>query len=205
MRGAQVPGIVKKPSTLENLTMKHLIRSHLALAVLSAAFGLGVHADNPPGYVDFGKFTAAGSGGECIEVNIGGNLISMVARLTEKSEPEVTDLLRGLRSVRVNVIGLTDENRADLEKRMKTIRAELDTQGWQRIVTVQNKGEDVGIFIKTRGEEAVEGVVVTVLSGKHEAVFVNVVGDIKPEKLATLGERLNIEPLKKAAQALKKK
>ncbi len=186
--------------------MKHLVRSRLALALLSAAIGVGVHAENASsGYVDFGKFSAPASGGECVEVNINSNLISIVARLTEKSEPEVADLLRGLRSVRVNVIGLNDENRADMEKRVKTIRGELDARGWQRIVTVQKQGEDVGIYIKTRGEEAVEGVVVTVLEGNHEAVFVNIVGDIKPEKLAVLGERLNIEPLKKAAQAIEKK
>ncbi len=33
-------------------------------------------------------------------------------------------------------------------------------------------------------------------------MFVNVVGDIRPEKLALIGERLNIEPLKKAGEAI---
>ena len=43
------------------------------------------------------------------------------------------------------------------------------------------------------------------LDGKKEAVLVNIVGDLKPEKLAMIGERFNIEPLKKAAGALEKK
>jgi len=186
--------------------MNTSIRSGFGLAILAAALGINAQADNtPPGFVDFGKFSAPSSGAECVEVNISGNLISIAARLTEKSEPEISDLLHGLRSVRVNVIGLTDENRADMEKRVKTIRSELDTKGWQHVVAVQNQGEDVGVYLKTRGDEAVEGLVVTVIEGNHEAVFVNIVGDIKPEKLATLGEKLNIEPLKKAAQALEKK
>jgi hypothetical protein len=55
-----------------------------------------------------------------------------------------------------------------------------------------------------RGSEAIEGVAVTVLQGNSEAVLVNVVGDIKPEQLATLGERFDIEPLKKIGTTVKK-
>jgi hypothetical protein len=186
--------------------MKHAIRYALGLAVLSTAISISVHAGNqPPGYVDFGKFSPPSSGGEFVEVHIKNNLISMVARLAEKEEPEVAELLRGLQLVRVNVIGLDDENRAEMEQRVKKIRSELDAQGWERIVTAQKKDEDVSVYVKTRGEEAVEGIVVTVLGGKGEAVLVNIVGDIKPEKIAVIGERLNIDPLKKIGQAVGKK
>ena len=185
--------------------MKHLIRI-LGIAAIGAVIGGSAYAETPaPGYVDFGKFVPPASGGEFVEVNIKGNLISMVSRLTAKHEPEVAEMLRGLQLIRVNVIGLDSGNRADVEKRVKTIRSELDAQGWERVVTVQNSGEDVNIYMKTRGEEAVQGLVVTVLDGKKEAVLVNIVGDIKPEKLAVIGERFNVEPLKKAGKAVKKK
>jgi hypothetical protein len=186
--------------------MKHSIRSILGVGLLAAGLGVSVHAgDTPAGYVDFGKFAPPGGGGEFVEVNIKANLISMVARLAQKAEPAVAEVLRGLQAVRVNVVGLDNANRDDVEKRVKAIRSELDTKGWERIVTAQKQDEDVGVYVKTRGEEAVEGIVVTVLEGKREAVFVNIVGDIKPEKLATLGEKLNIEPLKKVGEAIEKK
>jgi hypothetical protein len=51
----------------------------------------------------------------------------------------------------------------------------------------------------------VEGLVVTILDGNREAVLVNIVGNIKPEQVALLGERFNIEPLKKVGQTLEKK
>src|SRR5438309_10301260 len=192
----------QKPLT-PGIIMKHPIRYALTLA---AFIGVGIHAENtPPGYVDFGKFSPPASGGEFVEVHITSNLISMVARLAEKHEPEVAELLRGLHLVRVNVIGLDDGNRAEMEKRVKKLRSELDAQGWERIVTAQKKDEDVGVYLKTRGEEAVEGVVVTVIESNREAVFINIVGNIKAEKIAVIGERFNIEPLKKIGQAVEKK
>ena len=157
------------------------------------------------GYVDFGKLAAPASGGEFVEVRISSNLIGMAARLVEKSEPEVGEVIRGLKLIRVNVIGLTDENRAEMQKRVKAIRDELDDQKWERIVTAQQKDEDVGVYLKMRGEEAVEGVVVTVLSGNKEAVLVNIVGNIQPDKIAMIGERFDIDPLKELGEKLPKK
>ena len=151
-------------------------------------------ANLTPGFVDFGKFTPA-PGGEFVEVNVSSNLITMVTNLA-KDEPDVAEVLRGLKSIRVNVLGVNQENREDLQSRIQSVRSQLDQGGWERVVTVMNGKDDVGVYMKTRGPEAVEGLVVTVLEGKGHAVFVNVVGDIRPEKLSMLGERFNIEPLK---------
>jgi hypothetical protein len=171
---------------------------------MAALLNLNVQAGPPAaGYVDFGKITPPQAGGEFVEVHIKSNLLSMVGRLVQKEEPEVADLLRGLQLVHVNVVGLDDKNRAEVLEQVEKVRAQLEAKGWERIVTAQEKNQDVRIYVKTRGEEAVEGLAITALDGKHEAVLVNIVGDIKPEKLATLGERLNLEPLKKAGQALK--
>lgn len=157
-----------------------------------------------PGYVEFGKLLPPASGGQFIEVNLKDNLISMVARLAEKQEPEIADLIRGVKQVRVNVIGVGDENRDSIRQTIQKVRTDLDTRGWERVVTVQEGKQDIGVYVKTRGTEAVEGLVVTVFEAEHEAILVNIVGDIRPEKVALLGERLNIEPLKKVGAALNK-
>src|SRR4029079_15749562 len=120
----------------------------------------------------------------------------MVTNLAKKDAPDVAEILKGLTGVHVHVLGLNEENRADMRKRVDSVGAQLDKAGWERVVTVVKDQDDVGVFLKTRGPEAVEGVVVTVLEGKGHAVFVNIVGDVRPEKLATIGERFNIEPLK---------
>ncbi|MBL9127682.1 MAG: DUF4252 domain-containing protein [Verrucomicrobiales bacterium] len=167
-----------------------------------ACFANPIYADVPaPGLVDFGKFTPPSGGGQFVEINVKSGLIGLAARLAEKAEPEVAGLLRGLQAVRVNVIGIDDANRTELGERLAKIRSELEDKGWERIVTVQEKSQDVGVYVKHRGEESIEGVVVTVVEANKEAVLVNVVGDIRPEQLVTVGEKLGIEPLKKAAKA----
>jgi beta-lactamase superfamily II metal-dependent hydrolase len=154
--------------------------------------------------VDFGPLTFPSSGGECVEVRINRNLIAMAARLAEHQEPEAAELLRGLQSVHVSVVSLDDSNREATLGRIASVRAQLDTGGWDRVATVKQGQEDVQVFLKTRGEEAIEGVVVTVIERGQEAILVNVVGDLRPEKIAVLGERFNIEPLRKLGRKLEK-
>lgn len=186
--------------------MKRSINQFMAFAILAAGLNLHAFAGTSPGEVDFGKLGEPDKGGKYIEVNVGRHLISLAARLIEKPQPEAAKLLRSVQLVRVNVVGLGEDNRADTEKRVRNIRSELEKLSWERVVTVQEEnGEDVGIYVKARGDEALEGIVITVLDGrKKEAVCVNIVGDIKPEQIAALGEALNIDPLKKLGGSVKK-
>jgi len=98
--------------------------------------------------------------------------------------------------VKVSVIGLDDENRPELETRAKKIRKDLSGTGWERVVTVQEKDQDVSVYLKMDDKGAVQGLTAVVIEGKDEAVFANVVGDIKPEQLAMIGDKFNIKPLK---------
>jgi hypothetical protein len=176
----------------------------LTLALCGAALSPALRAETQKGYLDFGKLPASTTGGEFVEVNVRSNLISMVARLAAKAEPKAAELLRGLHAVHVKVIGLDDGNRPEILKRITEIRNDLDAKGWEKIVSAQKKNEDVAVYLKTRGPEVIEGLVVTVMAGNREAVLVNIVGDIKVDDIATVAERLNIEPLKKIAPILEK-
>jgi len=174
----------------------------LPLVVASATFCFASNTaicakDLAPGQVDFGTFSPPKEGGEFVEVNIPPSLIWLAAHLVEKQEPEAAQLLSGLKFVRVNVIGLSDENRAEIQARAQKVRQELTGKGWERIVTAQQKNQDVRIFLKMTDSSTVQGLVVVVMDDKDHAVFVNVVGDIKPEQIALLGDKLQIDPLKK--------
>jgi len=184
--------------------MKSLLQPAAALAA-GFALLLPVTADTPAaGFVDLGDFSPASDGGQFVEVNLKGGLLAMAVKVAETQEPEVAEILRGIEAVRVNVVGINESNRKELADRVQTLRSTLSTGGWERVVTVQEKNQDVGVFIKTQGSDTIQGVVVTVLDGKDQAVFVNVVGSIQPEKIAQLGEHFGIDPLKKLGKPANK-
>jgi len=187
----------------KKINMKILLYRPFVFALVTASLCLTAHAESP-GVVDFGKFTPPGKGNEFVEVQVRSNLLIFAAQLVEKEEPEAAKLLRSVQLVRVNVVGLTDENREEMQKRIQKIRQDLESHGWERNVNVQGKdGEDVGVYTQTSGGETLAGVAITVIDPKN-VVLVNVVGDIRPEQIAALGESLNLKPLKEIGGAVKK-
>jgi hypothetical protein len=168
----------------------------LTLAALTSTLLLSTPLRAESGAVEFGTFTPPHSGGQFVEINLKSNLLAMAGRLAQKDEPDAAEMLKSIQSVHVRVIGLDEGNRAKTEEQITQIRGKLEKEGWEKNVTVKDEGSDVAIYTKLRGSEAVEGIVVTVIDGKNQAVLVNVVGDLRPEKLIALGERFDIEPLK---------
>jgi hypothetical protein len=167
------------------------------VATLAVAFALPGFAASNPGEVDFGSMPSA-KGREFVEVNLQSNLISLAAKIVRKQEPEVAELLSNIKRVRVNVVGLDDSNRGTVDEKMQAVRADLESRGWTQVVTVRSEnGENVNIHIKTGENDVIQGLVVTVIDSGREAVFVNIVGNIDPDKIAEIANRLDIEPLKK--------
>jgi hypothetical protein len=174
-----------------------LFHSLLIASGLSLAFAAAVHAsDNEAGYIDIGKLVPSPDG-EFVEVNLSPGLLKFAAKVAAKEDPEAAELLGNIKQVHVNVVGLDATNRAGNVAKIEAIRTQLENQGWMQIVSVRDKksGDNVDIHVKHRGEEAIEGLVVTVIDGKGEAVLVNIVGDIRPEQLSKLATRLHIAGL----------
>jgi hypothetical protein len=185
--------------------MKRFMPSIIGAAILCAVANLPALADQLlPGQVDFGDFSPPKDGGQFVEVNVPTALINLASQIVAKDEPEVAKLLDGLKLVKVNVIGLDDQNRPELEKRAQKVRQDLSGNGWERVVTVQDKDQDVSVYLKMDAKGAVQGLTAVVIDGKDQAVFANIVGDIKPEQLAMLGDRLHIKPLKDLGIATEK-
>jgi hypothetical protein len=178
--------------------MKRWMPWMIGTATLCAAATLALGADDMlPGQVDFGAFTPPKGDGQFVEVNVSASLISLASKLVEKDDPDVAKLLGGLKLVRVNVISLDDDNRAELQKRAQKITKDLASKGWEKVVTAHEKDQDVSVYVKMNDKGAIQGLAAVVLDGKDQAVFANVVGEIRPEQLALLGEKLHIDPLKK--------
>lgn len=179
--------------------MKNLSRLAAAVATLATVLFVNARAAEDGAYVDFGKLTA-GPDSTFVEVNLQQGLIRFAAKIAATQEPEAAELLNNIQYVRVNVVGLDDSNRTTTLDRMQSVRAELEKKGWEPVVTARESkaqgGDDVAVFMKMKGDDTIEGIVVTVIEKTGKAVFVNVVGNIRAEQIARLGDKMNIEPLR---------
>ena len=140
--------------------MKNTICTNIAVLAV-AGLALTTRAETSPGYVEFGKLTPPGKGAEFVEVQIRSNLLGLAAGIVAKENPEAAKVIRSVELIQVNVVGITKENRAELDQRLAKVRADLDAKNWERNVSVQGKkGEDVAVFTKTRGAEALAGIAI---------------------------------------------
>ena len=122
--------------------------------------------------------------------------MKMVVSFAKNEGPEVGQILSNLEFIKVrvyNLNGKTDKASATLDSVSKELRADK----WETLVTV-NDNEDnqkVRIFSKTTNE-VIDGVVVMVVSPEKEAgeaVFINIVGEIDPNKIAKITNTLDID------------
>jgi hypothetical protein len=179
--------------------MKNLLRSSFAAATLSLALTtFSSAAEAQSGSIDIGQLMPSAKG-QFVEINLSSAMLKFAARIAARQEPEAAELIRNLKSIRVNVVGLDDSNRAGTIEQIEGVRRKLETQGWTKMVTVREKndGDNVDVHVMQRGEEAIDGLVVTVLDKKGEAVFVNIVGNINADQIAQIADKFDIEPLRK--------
>lgn len=145
-----------------------------------------------PGYIEFGDLTQFETGEEVTEVMIEAHLLRMVAKVTEKEDPELSDVIRGIKLIKVHTFEVTDGNYDALRDKITSINKSIAAANWDRIVRTRSNKEMVNVFIKTTGEEKIEGLVVTQVEKDGEAVFVNIVGDINLETISRLGGKFDI-------------
>lgn len=177
--------------------MKVSLRSVLAAATVSLALTTASFAaDEDSGFVDIGQLMPSAKG-QFVEVNLSPAMLKFAARIAKHQDPDAADIVGDIQRIRVNVVGLDDANRAANLEKIEAIRSKLEKAGWHRMVTVrENDKDDVAIFAKLKDEETIEGLVVTVIDRKGEAVFVNIVGSINADKIGALAEKYDIEPLR---------
>ncbi|MCP5517093.1 MAG: DUF4252 domain-containing protein [Verrucomicrobiales bacterium] len=185
--------------------MKSITHWSAAGAALLLSLQLNLTAADADG-VDPGllKLPPPAGGQQYVEVNIRQNLIGLVARAAEAQEPEIARMLREIRGIRVSVVGLDDSNRGEINEQFSRLRTSLTSAEWDAVATVRDGSENVHVFVKTRGEEAIEGVVVQVQDDHGEAILVSVTGNLRPEQIGMLGERFDIEPLKKIGRKIER-
>lgn len=176
--------------------MKTFLRSSLVILALTVALASTVSARVSGGHVDFSSFLPAKSG-QVVEITVGSMLLKFAAMAASVQEPEAAKLLRNIQLVQVNVVELDESNCDDAATKLTDVNKHLEAKGWVQSVKVHDSksGQMVNVYIKSRDAETIEGVVVTVIDRNREAVFVNVVGNIKASQVAELCNRFDIHGL----------
>jgi len=172
--------------------MKTLINLFVVMIFISAA-GLMAQEDYSkyPGFANFGDLTALEDGEMVTEILIEEKLLNMVAKFT-KDDIELSDLIGGLKLIKVNTFEVTPSNASELMKKAESIDKDLMKRNWDRIVKTKSKGEVANVYIKTNGDEEFVGLTVVSIDEGGEAAFVNIVGKINMDALGKLGQKFDI-------------
>lgn len=142
-----------------------------------------------PGYVDFGELGDM-FGEPTVQIAVGQSLLNMVGAFSARKDPEVAELFKRLKGVRVNVFemgGMPD----DAVGYIQNVSSRLRENGWESVVTVNSPTEQVRIFMKLNGE-MIDGITVMALE-EGEAAFINVIGNLNPAEIGKVMDNFNID------------
>jgi hypothetical protein len=164
--------------------MRELIRALCVSLVASSIAACGVTGNfrMDPGYARFES-----PGPRDAERTFGlslGPLPLRIARLITSGDPELSQLLKGLKGVRVYVYAV-EGDASFVRERIEQTRARLVDQGWDAVVAVRDDGEFASALVRTNDAEDVRGIVV-MTHDDEEVVLVNVIGRIRPESFGAL-------------------
>ncbi len=160
-------------------------------AVLLSGCGLTAPRSND-GYADLdslGVFDVDNT----MTLSIGPSLLRFVARHTD-DDPETQALLRGLDGVRIRIYEI-DGNAERVAGRVNDMGAKLQQQGWEPVAVLREADETVHMLLKPvegRDGHRIAGLTVLV-ADQHEAVIVNVMGDLKPELFSDTMVALDVD------------
>jgi Domain of unknown function (DUF4252) len=146
-----------------------------------------------PGYVDFGQLNAL-FGEPSVEIAVGPTLLGLVSSLSANEDPETAEIFKRLEGVRIKVFqtaGTDAGINASASDQVSKISSSLSAIGWESVVKVNEPGEQVRIFMKLNGD-LVEGITVMAIE-EDEAVFINVIGNLKPAELEKVMDNFEVE------------
>lgn len=177
--------------------MKSQLFNRLSILLLAITMSQFAFA-SPAGKVEF-KDLSDSYGMPKVEINLSKALIGMVGSFAGNDDPDLKDMLSKIEGITVRVYNVgadTTKAMAEVEKISKYLRKHK----WEPFVSVNEEKEKVQIFGKVT-DGIMDGLVVMVVEENddpaqpavNEAVFINIVGEIDPNKVGQVTRALNIQ------------
>ena len=167
----------------------------LLLLFCSSLIAQSTDVTKEPGYVNFGNLTEFENSTGVTEVILDEDLLSVLAEISTEDDPNVMEILNGLKLVRANIFEVTESNKSELKAKVNSIDSKLMSANWKRIVKTRSDDEIANIYIKQNSNKQIVGLVVTSVGDDDEAAFVNIVGIIDLATIGKLGKQFNIPHL----------
>jgi hypothetical protein len=160
----------------------------LALFVLAGAVAYGQALD----LSKLDKLAAKAS--DVTDVTLDGSLLRLAAKFLSADDPnqaKVKKLVAELKGVYVKTYDFDQEGEYS-ESDLASIRSQLRSPGWSRIVGVQSKKDrdNTEIYLKSGGTEP--GGLAIVCTNPKQLVVVNIVGKIDLDELSELGGNFGV-------------
>ena len=169
--------------------MKFLATLLLSIACVSA-LAQPSSTKGMDGYVEFSDLSSV-YGEPKVKINIGENLLHFVARMNQGQDKDTAEMFEKLKAVRVEVYKV-DNNTGPAIEVVDKVAKKLQTQDWEPIVIVTDEHDHVRIFVKLKND-VIDGLVLMAVGDHDEAVFINIIGQIDPSKVAKVTKALNID------------
>jgi len=125
-----------------------------------------------------------------MSLSIGPGLLRFAARHVD-DDPETVQLLRMLDGVRVRTYEI-DGDPARVAERIRRMSVHLQGQGWKPVLLVRHQREEMQMLLKRR-EGLICGLTLLTSDGEAEAVVINLMGEIKPERFSEVVAALDID------------
>jgi hypothetical protein len=167
----------------------------VTIIFLASSYAQSGDVAKEPGYVDFGSFVQFENSTGVTEVTLDEELLSTLAEISPEDDPNIMEILKGLKLIKANVYEVNESNKNELEQKIKSVDSKLSGNNWKRIVRTKKENEQANVYIKQNSKKQIIGLVVTSLEDIGEAAFVNIVGTIDLKTIGKLGKKFDIPQL----------
>ncbi len=175
--------------------------SALAIGLLAASLTLPAQAQDRselasnPGYVDLSQVGSWFNTTPNIEVNLMGTLLDLIAGSADDGESDFSALVSQLKAIQVRGYPMRGASIEDIRQRVDAFSAQMEQDGWERVVYIRDNEELVNIYVRPNGDSIAGLTVLATDPSDDESIFINIVGSISPDQIGKIGRGLNIEEL----------
>ncbi|MXX06582.1 MAG: DUF4252 domain-containing protein [Gammaproteobacteria bacterium] len=177
-------------------TAKQTTPQLIAACALTVFANWAAAAENHPGYVDFADLRGLVDAEPVVEVTLREPLLRLVTEAIPEDDVEAAGFVSRLLNVRLHVYEDIVGDVTEVATTMNELSADLEEDGWERVVRVRDDDDQVDIFLNFSEDDAeVYGIALMVVSEDGEVVLGNIVGNIRMEDISALGRRFDIDEL----------